>query len=65
VSAYSGLVSLADVIARGPVKLACWDMEHMREFTISRPELRAKLLQLTSANLATKLHEIISNQSHN
>jgi CRP-like cAMP-binding protein len=65
VSAYSGLVSPTDVIARGPVRLASWDMEHMREFTVSRPELRAKLLQITSADLATKLHESISNQNHN
>jgi CRP-like cAMP-binding protein len=65
VSAYSGLVSPTDVIARGPVRLASWDMEHLREFTVSRPELRAKLLQITSADLATKLHESLSNQSHN
>jgi hypothetical protein len=65
VSAYSGLISPTDVIARGPVRLASWDIEHLREFTVSRPELRAKLLQITSADLATKLHESISNQSHN
>jgi hypothetical protein len=62
VSAYSGLVSPTDVMARGSVRLASWDMEHLREFTVSRPELRAKLLQLTSADLATKLHESILNQ---
>jgi CRP-like cAMP-binding protein len=60
VSAYSGLVSPTDVMACGPVRLASWDMKHLREFTDSRPELRAKLLQIASADLATKLHELIS-----
>jgi hypothetical protein len=32
----------------------------MREFTESRPELRAKLLQIMSADLATKLHKSIT-----
>jgi CRP-like cAMP-binding protein len=68
VSAYSGLVSPVDVVARGPARLATWDLEHMREFTESRPELRAKLLQIMSADLAAKLHENLTlnklNQSH-
>jgi CRP-like cAMP-binding protein len=59
VSAYSGLVSPLDVVARGPARLAMWDLKHMREFTESRPELRAKLLQIVSADLATKLHKSI------
>jgi hypothetical protein len=65
VSAYSGLVSPTDVKACGPVRLASWDIEHMREFTNSRPELRAELLQIASADLATKLHGLISNQRNN
>ncbi len=36
VSAYSGLASAADVVARGPVTLAKWDLEHLREFTATR-----------------------------
>jgi Cyclic nucleotide-binding domain len=64
VSAYSGLVSPVDIVARGPARLAKWDLEHMREFTESRPELRAKLLRIMSVDLATKLHENITNQSH-
>src|SRR5580704_16103056 len=63
-SAYSGLVSPMDIVARGPARLAKWDLEHMREFTESRPELRAKLLQIMSADLATKLHESLIDQSH-
>ena len=65
VSAYSGLASPVDVMARGPVRLASWDMEHIREFTNSRPEFRAKFLEIMSADLATKLHASIANQSHN
>jgi hypothetical protein len=64
VSTYSGLVSPIDVVVRGPAKFAIWDLEHMREFTESRPELRAKLLQIMSADLATKLHEKLTEQSH-
>jgi len=63
-SAYSGLVSPTDIVARGPARLAKWDLEHMREFTESRPELRAKLLQIMSADLAAKLHESLTDQSH-
>jgi hypothetical protein len=57
VSAYSGLVSPTDVVVRKPTRVAIWDLERMREFTESRPELRAKLLQIMSADLATKLDE--------
>ena len=57
VSAYSGLVSPMDVVVRGPARVATWDLEQMREFTETRPELRAKLLQIMSADLAVKLNE--------
>jgi CRP-like cAMP-binding protein len=58
VSAYSGLASPADVVARGPGTLARWDLRHVREFTASRPELRANLLRIVSTNLATKLRDV-------
>jgi hypothetical protein len=58
VSAYSGLASPADVVARGPGILAKWDLRHVREFTASRPELRANLLRIVSADLAAKLRDI-------
>jgi Popeye protein conserved region len=64
VSAYSGLVSPMDVVVRGPARLATWDLAHMREFTESRPELRANLLQIMSADLAAKLHESLADQVH-
>jgi CRP-like cAMP-binding protein len=58
VSAYSGLASPADVVARGSVTLARWDLRQVREFTASRPELRANLLRMVSVDLAVKLHDI-------
>jgi CRP-like cAMP-binding protein len=63
VSAYSGLASPADVIARGPGTLAKWDLQHLTEFTASRPELRANLLRMVSMDLAVKLLEIASTGS--
>ncbi len=53
VSAYSGLASPADVVV-----LAKWDLRHVREFTASRPELRANLLRIVSMDLAAKLRDI-------
>ena len=60
VSAYSGLASPADVVACGPATLAKWDLRHVREFTASRPELRANLLRIVSMDLAAKLRDIAS-----
>jgi hypothetical protein len=60
VSAYSGLASPVDVVARGPGTLAKWDLRHMREFTASRPELRASLLRIVSMDLAAKLRDGIA-----
>jgi Popeye protein conserved region len=55
VSAYSGLASPVDVVARGP-----GDLRHVREFTASRPELRANLLRMVSMDLAVKLLDIVA-----
>jgi hypothetical protein len=60
VSAYSGLASPADVVARSPGTFAKWDLRHVREFTASRPELRANLLRIVSMDLAAKLRGIAS-----
>lgn len=57
VSAYSGLVSPVDVRVRSAAKVATWDLEQMRAFTESRPDLRAKLLQMMSTDLAGKLND--------
>jgi hypothetical protein len=45
-------------VARGPGSLAKWDLRHVREFTASRPELRANLLRIVSMDLAAKLRDI-------
>ncbi|KJC56419.1 hypothetical protein UP10_34710 [Bradyrhizobium sp. LTSPM299] len=60
VSAYSGLASPVQVVARGPGTLAKWDLQHLREFAASRPELRANLLRIVSMDIAVKLREIAS-----
>jgi hypothetical protein len=60
VSAYSGLACPVDVVARGPGTLAKWDLGHIREFTASRPELRANLLRIVSMDLAAKLCDVLS-----
>jgi hypothetical protein len=60
VSAYSGLASPADVVARGPGSLAKWDLRHVKEFTASRPELRANVLRIVSLDIAAKLRDIAS-----
>jgi CRP-like cAMP-binding protein len=63
VSAYSGLASPADVVARSRGTFAVWDLQQLREFTASRPELRAKLLQIVSADLAIKLRNFVTASS--
>jgi len=63
VNAYSGLASPVDVVARGPGILAKWDLRHVREFTESRPELRANLLRIVSTDLAAKLRDVATASS--
>jgi CRP-like cAMP-binding protein len=58
VSAYSGLASPMDVVARGPGTLTKWDLRHLREFTASKPELRASLLQIVSTDLSVKFRDV-------
>ena len=57
VSAYSGLASPVDVVACGPAALAKWNLQQLREFMASRPELRASLLRIVNAALAAKLRD--------
>jgi Popeye protein conserved region len=56
-NAYSGLPNPVDVVASGAARYIKWDRGNWIEFTESRPELRAKLLQIGSADLAAKLRE--------
>jgi CRP-like cAMP-binding protein len=58
VSAYSGLASPTDVVARGPGTLATWDLRQLREFTANKPDLRANLLQIVSMDLSAKLRDV-------
>ena len=51
-----------DVVARGPGTVAKWDLRHIREFTASRPELRANLLRIVSIDLAAKLRDVLSGE---
>jgi Popeye protein conserved region len=60
VSAYSGLASPVDVVARGTGTLAKWELRDLREFTASRPELRASLLQIVNMDLAAKLRDVVT-----
>ena len=57
-SAYSGLASPVDIVACSRGTLAKWDLRQLTEFTASRPALRAKLLNIVSADLATKLRDV-------
>jgi CRP-like cAMP-binding protein len=59
-SAYSGLASPVDIVARSRGTLAKWDLRQLTEFTASRPALRAKLLNIVSADLAAKLTAAVS-----
>jgi hypothetical protein len=58
VTTYSGLASPGNVVARGPARLAKWDLEKLRAFAEDKPELRAKLLNIESADLAGKLRSL-------
>jgi len=58
VSAYSGLPSPVEAVVRDAGTLVKWDLRHFREFTASRPELRANLLRIVSMDLAAKLREV-------
>jgi hypothetical protein len=57
-SAYSGLPSPVEIVVRQTGTLAKWDLRHFRDFTASRPELRANLLRIVSLDLAAKLREL-------
>jgi hypothetical protein len=62
-SAYSGLPSPVEVVVRQTGTLAKWDLRHFREFTASRPELRANLLRIVSMDLAAKLRDLATASS--
>ncbi|MEA2741616.1 MAG: hypothetical protein QOH05_4923, partial [Acetobacteraceae bacterium] len=58
VAADCGLACPVEFVARSPASLAKWDLRQLTEFTASRPLLRAKLLAIVNADLATKLTHV-------
>ncbi len=51
---FGGLGSSFDAVVREPARLVKWNIEGVSEFAASRPELRAKLSAIVSADLAGK-----------
>lgn len=52
-----GLGSPVRVVVRSPARLVRWNVGRVREFSASRPELRAKLSAIVNADLAGKLRQ--------
>jgi CRP-like cAMP-binding protein len=46
--AFSGLPSPADVVVVSPARVISWNLDLLRKFLEPRPELRSKLLEITS-----------------
>jgi CRP-like cAMP-binding protein len=59
VSAYSGLASPADVVARGPGALAKWDLRHVREFTLRIVSLATKLRDVATAGPSLAAEKLV------
>jgi len=56
--AFSGLPSPADIVVVSPARVVSWNLALLRKFLEPRPELRSKLLQITSADLVSKLNQL-------
>ena len=56
--AFSGLPSPADVVVVSPARVISWNLDLLRKFLEPRPELRSKLLEITSRDLASKLNQL-------
>lgn len=52
-----GLGSPITATARAPARLAKWNVENVRAFAASRPELRAKLAAIVNVDLVGKLRQ--------
>ena len=57
VSAYSGLASPVDVVACGPAALVKWDLQHLREFTASRPDSTCQFSADRERRPRRKIHD--------
>jgi CRP-like cAMP-binding protein len=55
---FGGLDSPVEMVVRAPSRLARWNVGRVREFAASRPELRATLNKIMSADLAGKLRQL-------
>jgi CRP-like cAMP-binding protein len=55
-----GLGSPVDIVTREPSRVVKWNVERVREFAASRPDLRATLAAIVNADLAGKLRQATS-----
>ena len=55
---FGDLVSPVEMVARQPSRLVRWNVDQVREFTDNRPELRIKLMDIISQDLAGKLRQV-------
>jgi CRP-like cAMP-binding protein len=56
--AFSGLPSPADAVVVSPARIISWNLDLLRKFLEPRPELRSKLLEITSRDLVSKLNQL-------
>jgi CRP-like cAMP-binding protein len=56
--AFSGLPSPADVVVVSPARVVMWNLPLLRKFLEPRPDLRTKLLQITSTDWVGKLNQL-------
>ena len=58
--AFSGLPSPADIVVARPARIVAWNLDLVRKFLEPRPELRAKLLEITSEDLVGKVNQLLA-----
>jgi CRP-like cAMP-binding protein len=58
--AFSGLPSPADIVVTSPARIVAWDLALVRRFLEPRPELRARLLKITSEDLVGKVNQLLA-----
>src|SRR5215469_1727300 len=55
---FSGLPSPADIVVASQARIVWWEVDLLRKFLEPRPELRSKVLEITSRDLASKLNQL-------
>jgi len=58
--AFTGLPSPADIVVTSPARIVAWNLALVRKFLEPRPELRAKLLEITSEDLVGKVNQVLA-----